>query len=97
MTDLDLTKAIEAVANDLWRWEIRAVAGLNHDAVPGVARVLVDIAAPLIERQVRERIAADIEAIRIPLGPGDETKFVQEWAHNKTLDLAAKIARGGAT
>lgn len=94
--DLDLTEAVDAAARaDYDDARTRAPEGHPHkhitwdDAPPMVRHgwrdaVLLQVtaAAPLIERAVRERVAADIEAAA--------TRFP-----SSTLTVAAQIARTG--
>lgn len=79
MSDLDLTEATKAAyATGMIEW-------------PEDARVVLEAAVPLIEAQLRERIAADIE--RAPVSSSDywTTQTVAS-----VLREAARIARGGA-
>lgn len=104
--DLDLTEAVEAAGRA--RWERTPLAGrlawddlrpaMRHKVLESVALDDLAAAAPLIERQVREQIARDIEAAeqqmkastidRPKVGPGE---FLNDW------QWAARIARGGAS
>ena len=84
--ELDLTEAIGAAANSLER------VPLGDDRKLLLAAVAA--AAPVIERQVRERIAADIEA-SIDHVAGDyygrDFDLIQ-----RATQYAALVARGGA-
>ena len=108
MSDIDLTEAVEEAARVRYERVRRDRSDSTppwHEASPihqhawreGVLAE-VTAAAPLIERQVREQIARDIEAAeqqmkastidRPKVGPGE---FLNDW------QWAARIARGGAS
>lgn len=94
MSEIDLAEAIEVGTQALAR-ELGSKVADSH-ARPDATAVLT-AAAPLIERQVREQIARDIEAAeqqmkastidRPKVGPGE---FLNDW------QWAARIARDGA-
>lgn len=106
MPDLDLTAAVVAAQHGIgdrlfWsslHWNTGAV---DPEAWPHIAYAAVAAAAPVIEAQVRELVAREIEAMadRRDYAP---LKFMcgePQSRHEgllKGLDLAAAIARGGA-
>jgi hypothetical protein len=95
MTHLDLTEAIEAAAithaaiqREKWNLRDSLWAELSEETKEDIRQYVlprVEAAAPLIERQVRERIAADIEAAAARYVHGD-----------RFTEVAARIARAGA-
>jgi hypothetical protein len=78
MKPLDLTEAAKAVL------EAITVCGCSANRQAGVATQAVTAAAPLIERQVRERIATEIEA----------QTFTGHALAEDAYDHCARIARG---
>lgn len=96
MAELNLTEAIEALRR------IHPCSIIDCQACARHIRESVAIVAPIIERQVRERIAAEIE-VRIKL-PSDRPIRDTEGAPTAAVTVAlqqgmlsaARIARGGA-
>lgn len=99
MAELDLTEAIEA-GTAAWLSDMG-----NWRSAEGRVEVMLTAAAPIIARQVREQVAAEIEA---------ESAVRKRWANEASaarggvrshhddgvrfgLDEAARIARGGAS
>jgi hypothetical protein len=122
--ELDLTQAVEAAAEAMWA-DIDKYATENefgHESIPWAAapqeeasacretvRVAIEAAAPILERQVRENVAREIEAqggLRCPTCGLDAhlRDGPRYWCQNNHLwrgwvrlsaDQAATIARGG--
>jgi len=123
MSDLDLSAAITAAVDHLaapetpdyigctccaadepeWDWS-------NGDAVriEAIVRQILAAAAPLIERQVREQVAREIERGEnwTPFGPfscygcpvcDDTWEDEPTCTHHKAVEWAARIARGGTS
>lgn len=107
--DLDLTEAVEAAGRA--RWERTPLAGrlawddlrpaMRHKVLESVALDDLAAAAPLIERQVREQIARDIETYDGPspwdIGIATKPESIGHWIASEDCALAARIARGGAS
>ena len=109
--NIDLTEAVEALAREMaclepgdpWPTNEQLGGGLTgtrddeyRDGMRDQARDSLAAVAPLIERAVRERIAADIEAQAndyLALAP---TGTFETSRHNG-LTAAARIARGEVT
>lgn len=100
--DLDLTAAVEAAARATYE---HMYPGLSWDDVPDDGRlwwretVLVSItpAAPLIERQVRDLIAAQIEAAHAAYGPVHPDGEHPMACIYEVSERCARIARGEAS
>lgn len=91
MSDLDLTGAVEAVRRILSRQMVDPVSPAT------LSERCVTAAAPLIEAQVRERIAAEIEAGRDQFRRVTATVEAGDLV-SRVYDDAARIARrGGAS
>lgn len=83
MTDPAVTAAAEAIDGPGSTYLIQR----GHVDIDDVARV-VAAARPIIEAEVRERIAADIEATATgPIGHESGLRYIRS-------DIAARIARG---
>jgi hypothetical protein len=111
MSDLDLTEAIEAAARAMQAHTRHYAAARSRDIPPPFddlgpgnqetlltpARVYLAAAAPLIERQVRERVVAEIEALAATChgSRGDSKACGSLW--RRGLGDAARIARGEAS
>jgi hypothetical protein len=78
-TTLNLAEATAQVAD---RFESEGEAWFDDMSGDRLARIAVTVAAPVIERQVRERIADAILA------------YDQEWSEVTWRSIAARIARG---
>lgn len=96
MTDIDLTEAIEAVA-DVVR---RNVYVRRYETVVDAAVVpqILAAALPHIERQIREQVAREIEDYREPypwdMGIRSRHPYTDRWTSSEDAVLAARIARG---
>ena len=94
MSALDLTEAVEAAARSLAHeaglpaWDDMAPMS-RHDLAEAVLPS-ISAAAPLIERQVREQVAREIEAQVVRDDFGRVNTFGMGEQH------AARVARGGA-
>lgn len=90
MSGLDLSAAFEAAA--------RAVRDANGNNVATVLSVGITAAAPLIEAQVREQVAADIEKVSrvsTEAAAGTEGMAAAVFRGNaRVFEAAARIARG---
>lgn len=80
MSELDVTEAIEAVRDALYRGE-------GKDLPAGLAEVAVHVAAPIIKRAERDAIVARVEAEFI-VGA-----VVPQWAQAGGKPTAAGIRR----
>lgn len=95
MSTLDLTEAVEAAASDRYTAQFphagtdwAHLPAMNKHLAREVMLPIVTAAAPLIEAQVREQVAREIEA-RTTTTAGSQ-------AFRAGMDRAARIARGGA-
>lgn len=91
MTDYDLTEAIRAAHT--------ANCHVSGCTATSEAEAAVLAALPVIEVQVRERVACAIEATRtdVALDHGGEPAEVYVRGLLFGMDRAARIARGGAS
>lgn len=90
MSDLDLTEAVEAAEDALLRAAMRAGDDVRTSSgFVRSANAAVTAAAPLIEAQVRERVAQEI------LEWGQQYTCFTNARH--AAQVAARITRGGAS
>jgi hypothetical protein len=107
MNELDLTEAIEAAIRAIRLDDARnGCMASRPGAVDDMARIATEAAAPILERQVREKIAQEIEAcadderavwdlIRSPF-PGRISDGHDHRITRDGLRYAAAIARGSS-
>lgn len=106
MSDIDLSAAVEAAARAGYEavditgvpWSARRAEGnvFRYGKEIRRAEAAVTAAAPLIEAQVRERVAQEIEAERAECVATFDDKVPYDRAVLYSLAVAARIARGGA-
>ena len=97
MTDLNFTEAIEA-ATPLVRAVLMGTGAVTLDQVnrhaPGLAKSIVAVAAPVIERQVRLLLAAEYaNEMTLAWPPGTKPDTRQQGKF-QAYENAARIARG---
>lgn len=81
---------VEAAAQTMWTVPLGELHAEDRQVAVDVAREMLAAARPLIERQVREQIADEIERF-IDARPN---KVGYLYERNSTLRCAAQIARG---
>lgn|GEM_PF-2938219 len=99
MSDLDLTEAADVAARAVFADDYARYEGFGGDPViwedyRHEALIALTASAPLIESQVRAKVAAEIEAYRGPVHGVPLPDSVGHWIDSADAYQAARIARG---
>jgi hypothetical protein len=101
--ELDLTEAVEAGTRAMWSFTFSPHpyddSGSPEDQwCENTARAVLSAAAPILERQVREKIAQEIEASRMYIeSPRQVGRNDVAAALRAVMEHHARIARGKAS